>query len=173
MGLFLPGQWWIHVSMTEFGGIPLPAAFVLLAGLCAYLSLYPTWPAGCSPASSPAATGAAGCSPSRRSGSGPTGWGLGDDRLPLALVRLHPDRRPPRGSLPCWGAGHHPRPAAHHLRPWLVWQSRKPAWLLLPVALVGGGAGLMQLNWVTRGSRSRWPWCRATSPSPSSGILRP
>ena len=42
MGLFLPGQWWIHVSMTEFGGIPLPAAFVLLAGLCAYLSLYPT-----------------------------------------------------------------------------------------------------------------------------------
>ena len=39
---FCRGQWWIHVSMTEFGGIPLPAAFVLLAGLCAYLSLYPT-----------------------------------------------------------------------------------------------------------------------------------
>ena len=42
MGLFLPGLWWIHVSMTEFGGIPLPVAFVLLAGLSAYLALYPT-----------------------------------------------------------------------------------------------------------------------------------
>jgi apolipoprotein N-acyltransferase len=34
---------------------------------------------------------------------------------------------------------------------WLVWQHRKPAWLLLPVALVGAAQGLMQLNWVTRG----------------------
>lgn len=42
MGLFLPGLWWIHVSMTYFGGIPLPVAFVLLAGLSAYLALYPT-----------------------------------------------------------------------------------------------------------------------------------
>ncbi len=44
--------------------------------------------------------------------------GLGDDRLSLALVRLHPDRQPPHGlRSPSRGAGHHPRPAAHRLRP--------------------------------------------------------
>ncbi|WP_298719100.1 apolipoprotein N-acyltransferase [uncultured Oceanisphaera sp.] len=40
MGLYLPGLWWIHNSMTLFGGIPLPVAFVLVALLAAYLSLY-------------------------------------------------------------------------------------------------------------------------------------
>ncbi|MNB91556.1 hypothetical protein D3C75_386380 [compost metagenome] len=44
--------------------------------------------------------------------------GLGDDRLSLALVWLHPDRRTAQGvrSHPR-GAGHHARPAAHHLSP--------------------------------------------------------
>lgn len=41
MAMNLPTLWWIHVSMTEFGGIPLPAAFLLVALLCSYLSLYP------------------------------------------------------------------------------------------------------------------------------------
>lgn len=41
MAMNLPSLWWIHVSMTQFGGISLPAAFVLVAILCAYLSLYP------------------------------------------------------------------------------------------------------------------------------------
>jgi apolipoprotein N-acyltransferase len=40
MGLYLPGLWWIHNSMTIFGGIPLPVAFLLVALLAAYLSLY-------------------------------------------------------------------------------------------------------------------------------------
>ncbi len=40
MGLYLPGLWWIHNSMTLFGGLPLWAAFILVALLAAYLSLY-------------------------------------------------------------------------------------------------------------------------------------
>ncbi|MFD1007099.1 MULTISPECIES: apolipoprotein N-acyltransferase [Oceanisphaera] len=40
MGLYLPGLWWIHNSMTIFGGLPLWAAFLLVALLAAYLSLY-------------------------------------------------------------------------------------------------------------------------------------
>ncbi|WP_417617417.1 apolipoprotein N-acyltransferase [Oceanisphaera sp.] len=40
MGLYLPGLWWIHNSMTLFGGLPLLAAFLLVALLAAYLSLY-------------------------------------------------------------------------------------------------------------------------------------
>ncbi|OXY81721.1 apolipoprotein N-acyltransferase [Oceanimonas doudoroffii] len=40
LGLYLPGLWWIHNSMTIFGGLPLPVAFVLVALLAAYLSLY-------------------------------------------------------------------------------------------------------------------------------------
>ncbi len=40
MGLYLPGLWWIHNSMTLFGGIPLAVAFLLVALLAAYLSLY-------------------------------------------------------------------------------------------------------------------------------------
>ncbi|PSJ45486.1 apolipoprotein N-acyltransferase [Zobellella taiwanensis] len=40
LGLYLPGLWWIHNSMTLFGGLPLVAAFLLVALLAAYLSLY-------------------------------------------------------------------------------------------------------------------------------------
>lgn len=40
MGFYLPGLWWIHNSMTMFGGIPLAVAFVLVAVLAAYLSFY-------------------------------------------------------------------------------------------------------------------------------------
>ncbi|MGL5947881.1 MAG: apolipoprotein N-acyltransferase [Aeromonas sp.] len=41
LGLFLPGLWWINVSITAFGGLPLVVAFLLLLGLAAYLALYP------------------------------------------------------------------------------------------------------------------------------------
>lgn len=40
MGLYVPGLWWIHYSMTLFGGLPLVVAFLLVALLAAYLSLY-------------------------------------------------------------------------------------------------------------------------------------
>ncbi|ART79812.1 apolipoprotein N-acyltransferase [Oceanisphaera avium] len=39
-GFYLYGLWWIHNSMTLFGGIPLWVAFLLVALLAAYLSLY-------------------------------------------------------------------------------------------------------------------------------------
>lgn len=46
LGLNLPGLWWIHVSMTQFGGINLPMAVVLVGVLCLYLSLFPALACG-------------------------------------------------------------------------------------------------------------------------------
>ncbi|MGO1791772.1 MAG: apolipoprotein N-acyltransferase [Oceanisphaera sp.] len=40
IGFYFVGLWWIHNSMTLFGGLPLWAAFLLVALLAAYLSLY-------------------------------------------------------------------------------------------------------------------------------------
>ena len=41
LGMNLPGLEWIHVSMTQFGGLSLPVALLLVALLGAYLALYP------------------------------------------------------------------------------------------------------------------------------------
>ena len=35
------GLWWIHVSMTEFSGVPMIAAVLAIMALAAYLALYP------------------------------------------------------------------------------------------------------------------------------------
>ena len=40
MGFYFVGLWWIHYSMTLFGGLPLWVAGILVAVLAAYLSLY-------------------------------------------------------------------------------------------------------------------------------------
>ncbi|TNI57409.1 apolipoprotein N-acyltransferase [Aeromonas dhakensis] len=153
MGLFLPGLWWIHVSMTMFGGIALPVAFVLLAGLSAYLALYPTlacwlfarffrerhW--------------------SRWLLAFPALWLMADwlrgwvmTGFPWLWFGYSQIDGPLKGFAPILGVqGITLALLLTASALWLLWQSRKPAWLLVPVALVGAAQGLMQLNWVTRG----------------------
>ncbi|TMO61365.1 apolipoprotein N-acyltransferase [Pseudoalteromonas aurantia] len=41
-GWFAAGISWVHVSIAQFGGLPLPASLLLMAFLCGYLALYPT-----------------------------------------------------------------------------------------------------------------------------------
>ncbi|MCF6437066.1 apolipoprotein N-acyltransferase [Pseudoalteromonas sp. MMG022] len=39
---FSLGISWVHVSIAQYGGLPLPISLLLMALLCAYLALYPT-----------------------------------------------------------------------------------------------------------------------------------
>ena len=40
-GWFSSGISWVHVSIDQFGGLPLIVSLLLMLGLCAYLSIYP------------------------------------------------------------------------------------------------------------------------------------
>ncbi|WP_194868552.1 apolipoprotein N-acyltransferase [Pseudoalteromonas sp. PPB1] len=40
-GWFAAGISWVHVSIAQFGGLPLPASLLLMGLLCAYLAIYP------------------------------------------------------------------------------------------------------------------------------------
>ncbi|MCO4799826.1 MAG: apolipoprotein N-acyltransferase [Colwelliaceae bacterium] len=42
-GWFASGISWVHVSIAEFGGMPLIASLLLMMLLCIYLALYPTF----------------------------------------------------------------------------------------------------------------------------------
>ncbi|MBQ4847586.1 apolipoprotein N-acyltransferase [Pseudoalteromonas sp. MMG005] len=41
-GWFTAGISWVHVSISQFGGLPLPVSLLLMALLCGYLALFPT-----------------------------------------------------------------------------------------------------------------------------------
>ena len=41
-GWFSSGISWVHVSIDQFGGLPLIVSLLLMLGLCAYLALFPT-----------------------------------------------------------------------------------------------------------------------------------
>ena len=41
-GWFISGISWVHVSIDQFGGLPLIISIVLMIGLCAYLALFPS-----------------------------------------------------------------------------------------------------------------------------------
>lgn len=153
MGMFLPGLWWIHVSMTYFGGIPLPVAFVLLACLSAYLALYPTlacwafarffyerhW--------------------SRWLLAFPALWLVADwlrgsvmTGFPWLWFGYTQIDGPLKGLAPLLGVQAITLAlllTASSL--WLVWQSRRLIWLALPTALIAVAMLSMQHSWVSRG----------------------
>ncbi|QUM87093.1 apolipoprotein N-acyltransferase [Moritella sp. 28] len=41
LGFFVAGLHWISVSILDFGGLPVPVAWLLVLLLCAYLAIYP------------------------------------------------------------------------------------------------------------------------------------
>lgn len=41
LGWFVAGISWVHVSIAEFGGMPLPISLLLMFFLCLYLAIYP------------------------------------------------------------------------------------------------------------------------------------
>ncbi|KGJ96160.1 apolipoprotein N-acyltransferase [Colwellia psychrerythraea] len=41
-GWFSSGISWVHVSIDQFGGLPLVISLLLMLGLCAYLAIFPT-----------------------------------------------------------------------------------------------------------------------------------
>ncbi|HDZ8979189.1 apolipoprotein N-acyltransferase [Aeromonas veronii] len=153
MGLFLPGLWWIHVSMTEFGGIPLPVAFVLLAGLSAYLALYPML------ACWVFARFFGGRHWSRWLLAFPALWLVADwlrgwvmTGFPWLWFGYSQIDGPLKGFAPILGVQGITLALLFSASAiWLVWKSRSPLWLAVPAMLVAGAHGLMQLNWVTRG----------------------
>src|SRR6185436_20228771 len=41
LGFFLAGVSWVYVSMSEFGGMPVPLAVLCTLAFCAFLALFP------------------------------------------------------------------------------------------------------------------------------------
>lgn len=152
-GLNMPGLWWIHISMTAFGGIPLAVAFLLVGALAAYLALYPTlacyllgryFPRG----------GAV-----RHLLALPALWLLADWALghvltgfPWLWLGYSQLDSPLIGWAPLLGVQGITLALLLSVGALLVaWQQRRLMWLLLPLLLWGGGALLQGHAWTTPG----------------------
>ena len=156
-GLNLPGLWWIHISMTVFGGIPLPVAFLMVALLAAYLALFPMaacwlW---------------ARLSPNRTTKPGwmttlvafPAFWLLGDWAMghvltgfPWLWLGYSQINSPLIGIAPLLGVqGITLALLLSSGALLLTLHERKPHWLLLPLALFAAGAGLQTIHWTQEG----------------------
>ncbi len=152
-----PGLWWIHISMTAFGGIPLPVAFLdgRPAGRLSWRCL-PWPPAGCGLV----------CShhPSDwldgpRLLAFPALWLLGDWAMghvltgfPWLWFGYSQIDSPLVGIAPLLGVqGITLALLLSSGALLLTLQTRKPLWLLLPLALFAAGAGLQTINWTRAG----------------------
>ena len=155
-GLNLPGLWWIHISMTAFGGIPLPVAFLMVALLAAYLALFPmaacwVW-ARLFPTIHQTGWMA-------RLLAFPALWLLGDWAMghvltgfPWLWFGYSQIDSPLVGIAPLLGVqGITLALLLSSGALLLTLQTRKPLWLLLPLALFAAGAGLQTINWTQAG----------------------
>ena len=155
-GLNLPGLWWIHISMTAFGGIPLPVAFLMVALLAGYLALFPMaacwlW-ARLFPV--PRQTGWM-----ARLLAFPALWLLGDWAMghvltgfPWLWFGYSQIDSPLVGIAPLLGVqGITLALLLSSGALLLTLQTRKPLWLLLPLALFAASAGLRTIEWTQEG----------------------
>ncbi len=152
-GMNLPGLWWIHVSMTVFGGINLPVAFLLMAGLSAYLAIYPMLACGLLVRFWPQATALRQCL------ALPALWLLSDWALghlltgfPWLWLGYSQIDTPLVGYAPLLGVQGVTLALLLSVSGlWLALRQRRVAFLLLPVALYGGGFLLHPQQWTTPG----------------------
>lgn len=152
-GLNLPGLSWIHISMTSFGGIPLPIAMLMVAVLSAYLAIYPALACGLLARFFPQA-GAV-----RTLLALPILWLLADWAMgwvltgfPWLLFGYSQIDSPLVGYAPVLGV------QGITLILWLsvggiflTGLRRQPLWLVLPAVLFAGGVWLHQQSWTTEG----------------------
>ncbi|MGL4205017.1 MAG: apolipoprotein N-acyltransferase [Aeromonadaceae bacterium] len=156
-GLNLPGLWWIHISMTEFGGIPLPVAFLMVALLSAYLALYPALACGLLAKLFPASQRQAAWL--RPLVTLPALWLLSDWAMghlltgfPWLWFGYSQIDSPLVGIAPLLGVQGVTLAlllAAGAIS--LSLRQRRPLWLLLPLALYGAGGLLQRVEWTQAG----------------------
>ncbi len=169
MAMNLPSLWWIHVSMTQFGGISLPAAFVLVAILCAYLSLYPALAAALLNRFFPK-TGA-----TRLLLAFPALWLISDWAMGHILTGF-PWMWLGYSQVDTWLTGFAPLFGVQSITlavVWcsaaclLYWQQRQILWLLLPPLLFVTGYGLQQKVWTTPGDPVNFALAQGNIPQSS------
>ena len=156
-GLNLPGLWWIHVSMTAFGGIALPVAFLMVALLAAYLAIYPALACGLLAKLFPHAKQ----EPAwlRPLFTLPALWLLSDWAMghiltgfPWLWFGYSQIDSPLVGIAPVLGVQGVTLAlliAAGAIS--LALRQRRPLWLLLPLALYGAGGLLQRIEWTQAG----------------------
>lgn len=169
MAMNLPSLWWIHVSMTQFGGISLPVAFILVAVLCAYLSLYPALAAAILNRFFP------------RSGATrlllafPALWLISDWAMGHVLTGF-PWMWLGYSQTDTWLTGFAPLFGVQSITLavlWsaaaclLCWQQRQILWLLLPALLFFTGYGLQQKVWTTSGDPVKFALAQGNIPQSS------
>ena len=153
-GLNMPGLWWIHYSMTVFGGIALPVAFLMVALLAAYLAIYPALACALLARLFPTQNAIW-----RRVLLFPALWLLSDWAMGHLLTgfpwlwfgysQIH---SPLIGYAPLLGVqGITLALLLCAAAISLGLQQRKPLWLLLPLALFAAGALLKPIHWTTEG----------------------
>lgn len=153
MALNIPTLWWIHFSMTQFGGIPLVGAMGLILILCSYLSLYPAIAIALLNRFFPKV------GPVRLLLAFPALWLLSDTAIHYFLTGF-PWVQFGYTQIDTWLTGYAPLLGSQGITLivllstaslMLSLQRRQILWLLIPPVLFVAGYGLQQQRWTTPG----------------------